>query len=130
MVLAKKQLLKLGLVSMAAITVGVAIGLALNYQTLRELRERPKPLPASPTQVEKEEEKIATFSGKIKPLGPSIYMEGTHFLEDEDGKMITLLESSEIDLSFLEGQTVEVEGKVRKAIEGEQMVLEVEKVRF
>ncbi len=127
--LEKKHLLKLGLISLAAITVGAFVGLVLNYQTLKKLRSEPAE-PAPPVVEEKEEEKIATFSGKIKPLGPSIYMEGTHFLEDEKGETILLLESSKIDLGFLEGQTVEVEGRLKKAVEGGQKILEVEKVRF
>lgn len=122
----KRHLLKLGLVSIAAITAGAAVGLVLNYQTLTESR----PEENTPPMEEIEVPKIATYSGTIKPLGPSIYMEGTHFLEDSAGKIITLLKSQKIDLMFLEGQTVEVEGNLSKAVEGGQTVLEVEKVRF
>lgn len=114
---------------MAAITFGAVVGLALNYQTLKELRS-PKVEPVPPAVVEEEEEKIATYSGTIKPSAPSLYSEGTHFLEDENGEIVALLKSAKIDLSFIEGQTVEVEGRVKKTVEGEQMILDVEKVRF
>jgi len=130
MTLNKKSVVRLGLVAVVALTVGAIIGLVLNYQTLRELRKEPTPPPPPEPPIRREREKIATFSGTIKPLASSIHMEGTHFLEDENGEMITLLKSSKIDLSFLEGQTVEVEGRIKKAVEGEQTVLEVEKVRF
>lgn len=106
--------------------MGAVVGLALNYRTLTESL----PEGNTPPMEETEEPKIATYSGTIKPLGPSIYMEGTHFLEDRAGKIITLLKSQKIDLMFLEGQTVEVEGNLSEAVEGGQTVLEVEKVRF
>jgi hypothetical protein len=122
----KKHLLKLSLISVAAITAGAVIGLVLNYQAIKEARLEE----STPPLEETEEPKIATYSGTIKPLEASIYMEGTHFLEDGAGKIITLLKSRKIDLTFLEGQAVEVEGKLSEAVEGGQTILEVEKVRF
>jgi len=133
-VLSKKKLLKLGLVSIAAITIGAIIGLVFNYQTIRELREGPKEPPptSSSSQVkeEKAQEKIATYSGKIKPsLEPEI---AAHYLEGSDGKITIFLKSGEIESGFLgiiEGQTVEVVGRV-ETLGGGQEVLEVDEVRL
>jgi hypothetical protein len=41
-----------------------------------------------------------------------------------------VLKSPKIDLNFLEGQTVEVEGIIKKMVGGEETILTVDKVRF
>jgi len=132
--LTKKQLLRLGLVSVAAIAVGAAIGFALNYQTLKKLREEPKPLPTPPSseveEEEKEEEKIATFSGKIKPsTQPEV---AADYLEDDAGNLLIFLKSGKVESGFLqllEGQAVEVVGTVGETKEG-QKVMEVDEVHL
>jgi len=127
----RKHLLKLTLISISAITVGALVGLALNYQTLKDLREEPEtlPIPSAPVE-EKEEEKIATFSGKIKPsIKPEI---ASHYLEDESGNEIIFLRSGKIEAGFLgilEGQMVEVVGTIEENGEG-QKVLEVDEVHL
>jgi len=126
----KKKILKLILISVAFITVGVVVGLGLNYKTLKELRsaEREATLPV----VEEEsEEKIATHSGTIKPAG-KLFKAADHYLEDENGNIKALLKGGKIDLNFVEGQSVEVEGEVGYVVEGDQqfLILEVLKVRF
>ena len=126
----KKQLLKLGLISVAAISIGALVGLVLNYGTLKERRSGGEvSTPPSPIE-EEEQEKIATYSGTIKPSAPSIYMEGTHYLEGADGGVIVLLESPKIDLGLIEGWEVEVEGTVKKTVEGDQTIMEVAEVRL
>jgi len=133
-VLEKNHLLKLSLISIAAITVGALIGLALNYQTLKKLREEPKPLPTPPSsevgEEEKEEEKIATFSGKIKPsTRPEI---AANYLEDDAGNLLIFLKSGKVESGFLqllEGQAVEVVGTVKESSNG-QRVLEVDEVHL
>lgn len=132
--LEKNHLLKLSLISIAAITVGALIGLALNYQTLKKLREEPKPLPTPPSsevgEEEKEEEKIATFSGKIKPsTRPEI---AANYLEDDAGNLLIFLKSGKVESGFLqllEGQAVEVVGTVKESSNG-QRVLEVDEVHL
>jgi len=127
----KKKLLKLGLISVAFMTVGAFVGLVLNYQTIKELREGPSVPPTPSSQVEEEKEKIATYSGKIKPsIRPEI---AAHYLEDEEGNIIIFLQSGKIESGFLEmleGQMVEVVGTVKKTVEGGQAVMEVTEVRL
>lgn len=128
-----KSFLKITLVSALFLTVGAVLGLVLNYQTLRELRSGNAP--DSSSQLEENEEeaapKIATYSGTLKPLGQSIYMQGSHFLENEAGEMVILLEGGKVTpefLQLLEGQTIEVEGVVEDAVEGGQKVLRIERI--
>jgi len=131
----KTHLLKLALISVAAIAVGALVGLALNYQTLKEIREGPQSLPDNLSLLEggkekKPQEKIATYSGKIKPsLEPEV---ASHYLEDDGGNMIIFLKSGKIDSGFLgllEGQTVEVVGAVKESSDG-QKILEVNEVHL
>lgn len=117
----KHPIPELVFLSIVFIALGVVLSLGLNYQTLI-------PEPQSQYEEEKATPKVATYSGTIKPLGPSIYAEGTHFLENAAGEVITILQSAKIDLSFFEGQTVAVEGTVKDSVEGNQTVLEVEKI--
>jgi hypothetical protein len=104
----------------------------LNYQTIKEVREEPStPVPSDQVEEEKPEEKIATYSGKIKPsLQPEI---AAHYLEDENGQTIIFLRSGKIESGFLEvleGQMVEVMGKIVKTSENGQEVLEVDEVHL
>ena len=126
----KKPLLRLAFVSIVCVIFGAVVGLGLNYKTLKELRsDQVEPAPS--VVEEEEQEKIATYSGTIKPAG-KLFEGADHYLEDENGNMKTLLKGGKIDLSFVEGQSVEVEGKLKYIVEGDQQlpVLEVEKVRF
>jgi len=124
----KKPLLRLAFVSIVCVTLGVVVGLVLNYQTLKKLRSEDIE-PAPPVVVEeKEEEKIATYSGTIKPAG-KLYPQATHYLENENGEMILLLESPKIDLGLIEGWEVEVEGTVENTEEG-RLLMEVSEVRL
>ena len=129
--LGKKKLLKLGLISVAFITVGALVGLILNYRTLKELRsEQFEPAP-SVVAVEEDSEKITTYLGKIKPsIRPEI---AAHYLEDDEGEMIVFLKSGKIESGFLEmleGQAVEVVGTVKKTVAGDQTVMEVDEVHL
>ena len=125
----KKTILRLALISIAFITIGAVVGLVLNYQTLKELRSSDVARQPPVAVEEEEQEKIATYSGTIKPSAPALYSEGTHYLEDADGEMIVLLESPKIDLSLIEGWEVEVEGTIEETEEG-QKLLEVTEVRL
>ena len=128
----KRHFLKLALISVAAVAIGALVGLILNYQTIKELREEPKAPPVPSSQVEeKEEEKIATYSGRIKPsIQPEI---AAHYLEGKDGEIIVFLKSGKIESGFLgilEGQTVEVVGEIVETMEDGQEVLKVDEVHL
>jgi len=127
----KSQILRLGLISIVTITVGIVIGLILNYQTIKELREEPAMPSMSSSQIEEKKEKIATYSGKIKPsIRPEI---AAHYLEDDNGEIIVFLKSGKIESGFLgilEGQTVEVVGEIIETKEDGQRVLEVDEVHL
>jgi hypothetical protein len=69
------------------------------------------------------------LSGVVRPLGVSIYQEGTHRLE-KDNKLQLLLESKVLELADFEQQEVEVEGVVRSTVEGNQKIMEVLKVNL
>jgi hypothetical protein len=129
----KKYLLKLFFLSLLSMALGAAVVFALNYRTVKDYLARkgssPVGSPRSASQ-QKQEPQIATFSGIIKPVAPSTYAQGSHVLEDSSGKVITVLKSPKIDLNFLEGQTVEVEGIIKKMVGGEETILTVDKVRF
>ena len=117
--------MRLVFLSIICIVAGVAAGLILNYQTVKELRSAE--IEATlPVVVEEEQEKIATYSGTIKP---SVYSKGTHYLEDAGGEVIVLLESPKIDLALIEGWEVEVEGTVENTEEG-QLLMKVAEVRL
>ena len=129
--LEKKHFLKLVLISVAAIVVGAVVGLILNYQNIKELREGPSAPSIPLSQVEEKQEKIATYSGKIKPsIRPEI---AAHYLEDDNGEIIVFLKSGKIESGFLgilEGQTVEVVGEIVETMEDGQEVLKVDEVHL
>jgi len=128
-VLSKKKLLKLGLISVAFVIVGTVVGLILNYQTIKNLRSEPVEA-TLPVVEEAPQEKVATYSGKIKPsIRPEI---AAHYLEGDNGEIIIFLKSGEIESGFLEmleGQMVEVVG-LPASSQGGQEVLEVDEVHL
>ena len=71
-----RPLLKLVFIAVVCVILGVIVGLVLNYQTLKELRS--EEIETALPVIAEEEEKIATYSGTIKP---SVYSKGTHYLE-------------------------------------------------
>ncbi len=64
-------------------------------------------------------------SGTVRPLGFSIYMEGTHYLEGSSGGMICLLSSYYYDLSSYEGAKVTVSGWTEHSVEGSTVHMDV-----
>lgn len=65
------------------------------------------------------------FIGVVKPLGVSIYQEGTHRLES-NGRLVAILESKTFGLAAFEEAEVKVGGKVRATVEGAQKIMNVE----
>ena len=68
---------------------------------------------------------LQELTGVIKPLGVSIYQEGTHRLE-KDSSLVAILESRKFNLSQFEESEVAVSGKVRDVKEGSQEIMDVE----
>ena len=73
------------------------------------------------------ETKNVSYSGTVKPLGISIYMEGTHRLSLSDGRFI-LLESDSIDLNGYVGEIVDALGAIRPTVESDAMIMRVESI--
>ena len=73
------------------------------------------------------ETKNVSYSGVVRPLGISIYMEGTHRLTLTDGRFI-LLESESSDLNGYVGENVDVVGAIRPTVESDAMIMRVESI--
>lgn len=64
------------------------------------------------------------LTGVIKPLGVSIYQEGTHRLE-KNNALVAILESSRLNLLQYEEAEVQVAGEVRSVKQGPQQIMDV-----
>lgn len=73
------------------------------------------------------ETKNVIYRGTLLPIGASIYMEGTHRLELEDGRFV-LLESNGLILDEYLMKQVEVFGATRPTVEGGGIVMRVERI--
>ena len=71
-----------------------------------------------------------TMSGVVQPLGISIYMQGTHTLNDDSGEVTALLETPDDKLKLAEGAYVEITGILNESVEGELPFIKVEKITF
>ena len=79
--------------------------------------------------TEPRETRNVFYRGIVRPAGISIYMEGSHKLELEEGRFI-LLESEEIDLNGYVGESVESFGSIRPTVEAGAMIMRVERMRL
>lgn len=61
----------------------------------------------------------------VEPSLPTV-----HGLVDESGKVIAFLQSVKIDLDFLEGRVVSIEGRRIRYSENNLPIIQVEKVKF
>lgn len=68
-----------------------------------------------------------SYTGTLEELGPSIYMQGTHQLTLEDGKIV-LLESTLLTLDDYVGAEVVVFGAVRPTVEEGGIIMRVEAI--
>jgi hypothetical protein len=89
---------------------------------------------ATPTPPAEEEQassiaetKNVIYRGTLLPLGTSIYMEGTHRLELEDGRFV-LLEANGLILDDYLAMDVEVFGATRPTVEGGGIIMRVERI--
>ncbi len=73
------------------------------------------------------ETKNVIYRGTLLPLGASIYMEGTHRLELEDGRFV-LLEANGLILDEYLAMDVEVFGATRPTTEGGGIIMRVERI--
>lgn len=73
------------------------------------------------------ETKNVIYRGTLLPLGSSIYMEGTHRLELEDGRFV-LLEANGLLLDDYLAMDVEVFGATRPTVEGGGIIMRVERI--
>ena len=73
------------------------------------------------------ETRNVSYRGTVENQGVSIFMEGTHKLELDDGRFI-LLQSDVVDLNASVGMKVEVLGAVRPTVEQGGQIMRVERV--
>lgn len=116
----------------AGIVICLLLGATVGYFMMKPTLNPPiddssVTIPTGPVQPQ-----TVTMHGVIRPLEASMYMQGTHQLVGEDGKVLAILEPGDKiqDLTFLEGSEVDVEGTASKTVEGDMTVIKVEKVRF
>lgn len=69
-------------------------------------------------------QQMKQYQGIVKPIGVSIYGEGTHRLEQDD-RLLAVLESEKVNLLDFEQKEVKVRGFVRDTEEGGQKIMEV-----
>ena len=73
---------------------------------------------------------MKSYTGKIQPMGMSIFMQGTHQLVDDSGDMLVILqtEDSAIDLNKFVGKKVTVTGQEASTVETGGSILTVTSV--
>ena len=71
-----------------------------------------------------------SYSGIVKPIEASIYQQGSHFLVDDNGKLLLLLESSTVNLSDYNGKKVTVSGPTKATVEGSQKIMNVQSIKL
>ncbi|MFA5505805.1 MAG: hypothetical protein WC314_18875 [Vulcanimicrobiota bacterium] len=70
---------------------------------------------------------MKSYTGKVKPMGMSIFMQGTHQLLDDSGDMVVILqaEDGKIDLNKFLNKTVKVTGNEEPTVEAGGSILTV-----
>jgi copper amine oxidase-like protein len=83
-------------------------------------------LQPKPDQPRREDSRV----GIVKESQPSIYMQGSHRLEDAAGNLLALLSEadSDVDLDRYLGERVKVSGQAEPTVEGDMTHLKVESV--
>lgn len=72
---------------------------------------------------------MESYTGKIEPMGMSIFMQGSHQLIDDNGDVIVLLNADEgVDLDRFSGKKVKVTGNVEDTVEAGGRIVTVVKV--
>lgn len=104
----------------------LAIGCSL-FTLAACTKQTPPPEDAGTQTSRQSEARTATYRGVIREAGVSIYMQGTHRLELEDGGFI-LLESQNADLNAYVGREVIARGLVEPTVEAGGLIMNVETV--
>ena len=112
--------------------LGALVGLGLGYWLLRPAGKAVLPTPSESSEEDTSSVPISsqTLTGKVLPLGPSIYTQGTHKLVDQQGEITAVLQADDDKLQLAEGYRVEVTGKISKTVEGDMKLMRVEEIKF
>lgn len=69
---------------------------------------------------------MESYSGKVEPMGMSIFMQGSHQLVDDKGNMVVILNGGEgVDLNKFSGKRVKVSGTIEDTVEAGGKILNV-----
>lgn len=70
---------------------------------------------------------MKSYTGKVEPMGMSIFMQGTHQLVDDSGEMVVILqaENGKIDLNKFVNKKVKVSGNEEPTVEAGGSILTV-----
>lgn len=70
---------------------------------------------------------MKSYTGKVQPMGMSIFMQGSHQLVDDSGEMIVILQSEDgsVDLNKFVNKKVKVSGKEEPTVEAGGSILTV-----
>lgn len=72
---------------------------------------------------------MESYTGKVEPMGMSIFMQGSHQLVDESGEMIVILQSDgAVDLNKFTKKKVKVSGDLEDTVEAGAKVLNVKEL--
>lgn len=72
---------------------------------------------------------MASYKGTVKPMGMSIFMQGTHQLVDDGGDTVALLQSDSVNLDSYLNKKVEASGNAEPTVEGNATMLTVESIK-
>jgi hypothetical protein len=120
----QKRSLILIVFSLSFAVIGFLIGFAILTKSMENVPPEDSDTISKPVVNRK------SIFGKIVPLEASVYMQGTHRLVDDNGNTLVLLNAKDDKLKLSEGMKVEVSGVVRKTLEGDAEIMEVELVKF
>lgn len=78
---------------------------------------------------QKEKQKMESYTGKVEPMGMSMFMQGSHQLVDDKGNMIVILSAGDgIDLNKYTNKKVKVSGTTADTVEAGGKIMTVSKV--
>jgi hypothetical protein len=85
------------------------------------------PVLADPAKDAQKETHMKSYTGKVQPMGMSIFMQGSHQLVDDSGEMVVILqtENGKIDLNKFVNKMVKVSGSEEPTVEAGGSVLTV-----
>ena len=104
--------------------VGIAVG-----NLMPKMLKKDEALVTTPVN-ESIEKESTQYRGKVVYLDPHFYPNDkiTFYLEGDNGKQVILLKTNDQKLDVVEGLSVIVFGEIEKTADGEEDVLDVEKI--